>query len=53
MYRNVAWALSVGALFLIWKLFGPEWLFAAIGAAVAYQIYHRIRYGAFIESADQ
>ena len=50
--QTIARIVSYGGLFAIWQLAGAEWMLAAVGLGTAYQFYHRIRYGWFVDFED-
>ncbi len=52
MLRTLAYIVSYGGLFALWKLTSAEWMLAAVALGTCYQFYHRIRYGHFVDFED-
>ena len=52
-YRNMARLTAFIGLLIILGLFGPTGLFAAVGLIFAYHIYHRLRYGFWIDYSPE
>ena len=50
--RTLAYIVSYGGLFALWQLAGAEWMLWAVALGTAYQLYHRIRYGRFVDFED-
>ena len=50
--RVLAYIVSYGGLFALWKLAGAEWMLAIIAVGTVYQLYHRLRYGRFVDFED-
>ena len=44
-YPVLSRVAAFGGLFLIWKLFGWQWMIGVIGLACAYHVYFRVRHG--------
>ena len=43
---------TYGGLLTLWTIAGAEWMLVAVALGTCYQLYHRIRYGRFVDFED-